>query len=155
MLRNGAGWLGLCGLYLTLAGDAGPHELATGAVVAGLLTLWASRVRARAERQFAGPHGLVRASGRALAALPAQTWRTGLRLIGAAFGRAHPGRALNRPFMHGTGAAPQERGRRAAAILLASLAPSSFVVRADAGRSEALLHVLGPDDAVRDPRWLV
>lgn len=154
ILRTGASWLGLFALYLGLAGQAGLHEALTGAVVAGLLTLWAGRIRGHAARRFAVPAGAARHVGRGLAGLVPATARTGRVLLRAAFAGGHPGHALRRPFRHGPADDPAEAGRRACAVLLASLSPNSFVLRADPGRDEALIHALGEPGPTPDPRWL-
>ena len=38
-------------------------------------------------------------------------------------------------------------------MLLASLTPDRFVLRADPGRDEALVHALGRPGPAPDPRW--
>jgi hypothetical protein len=155
MLRTGAIWFGLFALYLGLAGQAGLHEALTGAIVAGLMTAWAGRVRGHAARRYAFPAGTLRQGGRALAGLLPATVRTGRVLLRAAVSGAQPGHALRRAFAHGPETDPGERGRRACAVLLALLTPDRFVLRADPGRDEALVHALGRPGPAPDPRWLV
>ncbi|GJE79785.1 Na+/H+ antiporter subunit E [Methylorubrum thiocyanatum] len=154
ILRTGALWLGLFALYLGLAGQAGLHEAVTGAVVAALATAWACRVRRHAQRRFAWPAGALRHGGRTFAGLVPATARTGRVLLRAALTGFHPGHALRRPFRRGPADDPAEAGRRACAVLLASLSPDSFVLRADPGRDEALVHALGASGPASDPRWL-
>ncbi|TGE02309.1 hypothetical protein [Methylobacterium nonmethylotrophicum] len=159
MLRLPLVWLGTLALYLLLAGGAGLHEAATGAVVAGLLAAWDWRIRARAERRFAVSRAHLAPWGRALAGLVPATLRTGVALAraipeGGHSGSRHPGHAHRRPFRRGPEDEPGERGRRAGAVLLASLAPDSFVLRADPGRDEVLIHALGRESPPADPRWL-
>lgn len=153
MVRLGV-WLGLFALYLMLAGTVGLHEAATGFVVAGLLTAWARRTGRHAPRRFVLSRAALPWGGRALARLIPATGRTALTLVRAILGHRHPGHAVRRPFLHGPEDDPRERGRRACALLLASLSPDSFVLRADPGRDEALVHSLGPAGSPPDPRWL-
>ncbi|MBD8907784.1 Na+/H+ antiporter subunit E [Methylorubrum zatmanii] len=155
ILRTGAVWLGLLALFLLLAGQIGWHEAVTGAVVAGLATAWAVRIRRHAARRFACSPGTMRHAGRALAGLVPATARTGRVLLRAAITGAHPGHAARRGFPRGQEDHPAEAGRRACAVLLASLAPDSFVLRADPGRDEALIHALGRPGPASDSRWLV
>ena len=98
MLRTGAIWFGLLALYLGLAGQAGLHEALTGAIVAGLMTAWAGRIRGHAARRYAFPAGTLRQGGRALAGLLPATVRTGRVLLRAAVSGAQPGHALRRGF---------------------------------------------------------
>ncbi|CAO4177170.1 hypothetical protein [Methylorubrum populi] len=154
ILRTGTVWLGLLALYLLLAGQVGWHEVATGAVVAGLMTAWTVRIRMLAARHFAYPPGTMRRGGAALAGLVPATARTGRLLLRAGFAGGHPGHAHRRAFLRGREDHPAEAGRRACAVLLASLSPDSFVLRADPGRDEALIHALGRTGPGSDPRWL-
>jgi hypothetical protein len=154
MLRSTLAWLGLLALYLLLAGETGIHEVATGIVVASVMTAWAGRIRAEAKRHFRFSRAHLAPWGRALAGLGPATLRTGAALARAILGGTHPGRAHRRPFRRGPEDEPAERARRAGAVLLASLAPDSFVLRADPGRDEVLLHALGEAPPPADPRWL-
>ncbi|TNC12697.1 hypothetical protein FF100_13580 [Methylobacterium terricola] len=154
MLRSTLAWLGTLALYLLLAGAAGTHEVATGIVVAGLTTAWAGRIRTEAKRHFRFSRTHLAPWSRALAGLGSATLRTGAALARAVLVGSHPGHAHRRPFRRGPEDEPAERARRAGAVLLASLAPDSFVLRADPGRDEALIHALGESPPPADPRWL-
>lgn len=154
MLRSTLAWLGTLALYLLLAGEAGIHEVATGIVMAGLATAWAWRIHNHAKRQFRFSRAHLAPWGRALAGLGPATLRTGAVLARAILLGTRPGHAHRRPFRRGPEDEPAERARRAGALLLASLAPDSFVLRADPGRDEALIHALGETPPPTDPRWL-
>ncbi|MGX7704882.1 hypothetical protein [Methylobacterium sp. Gmos1] len=154
MLRSTLAWLGTLALYLLLAGEAGTHEIATGIVVASLMTAWAWRIRTHAKRQFRVSRAHLAPWGRALAGLGPATLRTGAALARSILVGTHPGHAHRRLFRRGPEDEPAERARRAGAVLLASLAPDSFVLRADPGRDEALIHALGEAPPPADPRWL-
>ncbi|KMO39462.1 hypothetical protein VQ02_10030 [Methylobacterium variabile] len=154
MLRSALTWLGTLALYLLLAGEAGSHEVATGIVVASLMTAWAWRIRTAAKRHFRVSCAHLAPWGRALAGLGPATLRTGAVLARAILVGTHPGHAHRRPFRRGPEDEPAERARRAGAVLLASLAPDSFVLRADPGRDEVLIHALGETPPPADPRWL-
>lgn len=151
MLRT---WCATAALYLLLAGSTSASELASGAVVALLATLWAGGTRGLAPRRFATAPGHLRAWARALRHLPIATLRTGAMLWRVAIGGGAPGRAHRTVFARGPEDDPATRGRRATALLAASLAPDAYVVRAAPGRGEVLLHALGPVPGDVDPRWL-
>ena len=154
MLRGTLAWLGTLALYLLLAGEAGTHEVATGIVVASLMSAWAGRIRTDATRHFCFSCAHLAPWGRALASLAPATLRTGSVLVRAILVGNHPGHAHRCPFRRGPEDEPAERARRAGAVLLASLAPDSFVLRADPGRDEVLIHALGETPPPTDPRWL-
>lgn len=154
MLRSTLAWLGTLAVYLLLAGGAGIHEVATGIGVASLTTAWAGRIRTHATRHFRFSRVHFAPWGRALAGLGSATLRTGVALVRAILVGTHPGHAHRRPFRRGPEDEPAERARRAGAVLLASLAPDSFVLRADPGRDEALIHAFGETPPPADPQWL-
>ncbi|AWN53554.1 hypothetical protein [Methylobacterium sp. 17Sr1-1] len=154
MLRSTLAWLGTLALYLLLAGEASTHEIATGIVVASLVTAWAGRIRTGAKRHFRFSRAHLAPWGRALWGLGPATLRTGAALTRVILVGTHLGHAHRRPFRRGPEDEPAERARRAGALLLASLAPDSFVLRADPGRDEALIHALGETPPPADPLWL-
>lgn len=139
--------------YLLFAGQFSGHELATAAVLACGATLWTFLIRRCAPRRFAlsWRHLFVwlHASG---AAAPA-TLRVGAVLARAALLGGSPGRTTTAGLLRGAEDDERDRARRATAVLAASLAPDSFVVRAQPRHDEVLLHtVLAP--RTRDTRWL-
>ncbi|MGN6314602.1 MAG: hypothetical protein ACTHMO_12705 [Rhodanobacteraceae bacterium] len=139
--------------YLLFAGKFSVHEFETAAVLAAGAVLWTFLIRRCAPRRFA------------LSRLDALVW---LKVIGAAapatlrvFGAlarvavvgGSPGREGIARFLRGAENDPRDRTRRANAVLAASLAPDSFVVRARPRHEGALLHTILPPRA-RDARWL-
>jgi hypothetical protein len=129
----------LAGLYLILAGQVSTDEVVSGAICAGSASAISLLVRHRAERrfQFSGCGGL-RVLTKALAALPAETWRVASRLARPAI----PPGALRRRPSPAAEPGPRAAASRAITILSASLAPNSYVVAELAGRPQLLLHVL-------------
>ena len=101
MLRSTVAWLGTLALYLLLAGDAGTHEVATGIVVASLMTAWAGRIRRHAKRRFRASRAYLAPWGRALAGLGPATLRTGAALVRTILLGSHPGHAHRRLFRRG------------------------------------------------------
>lgn len=140
--------------YLLFAGRFSVHEFAVAAVLACGATIWTWMIRNCAPRHFAfswrHPYAWMHAIG---SAVPA-TWHVFRVLARVVVFGASPGRASAAPFMRGAEDDPRERARRASAVLAASLAPDSFVVRAEPGHDEVLTHTLLPPRA-RDARWLL
>lgn len=140
----------LAGLYLILAGQVSTDEVVAGAICAGSAAAISLVVCHRAERrfQFSGCGGR-RVLTKALAALPAETWRVASRLARPAI---PPGALRHRP---GPAAEPGPRvaALHAITILSASLAPNSYVVAELTGRPQLLLHVLAdPEHRQGDER---
>ncbi len=139
--------------YLLFAGQFSGHELATAAVLASGATTWTFVIRRCASRRFAFSwrHAFVwlRAIG---SAAPATLRVFGVLARVAMFGGS-PGSAESVTFLRGGEGDPCDRARRANAVLTASLAPDSFVVRAQPRHDEALIHTILPPRP-RDPRWL-
>lgn len=86
--------------------------------------------------------------------MPAASLRTGLALTRMVFRSAPAGRADAVPFRERAVGDPAERARRVTALLAASLAPASYVVRMDPGRAEVLLHGIDSRPQVHDREWL-
>ncbi|MBV9841935.1 MAG: hypothetical protein JOY99_10500 [Sphingomonadaceae bacterium] len=141
------------GGYLMLAGQVSATEAATALILAGLLVAWcftdAARVRAVAEW---GEH--LRRWWSAIVHLAPAVLHTGAKLVRAAVRGDVRGRALVIPFVHGPQDDPSDGARRATAVLAASLAPDSFVVRLPPGRDKAVLHAIVAPPELPDPRWL-
>jgi len=154
MFRTGGIWLGGFALYLTLAGHMGSHEIWTGAAVASLTTLWTWRLHARVPRHFMISRAHLAPWLRGLARLLPATLRTGTALLRAVGPTRHPGHAHRWIFQQGHEDDPVARGRRASAVMLASLAPDNFVLRTDPGNGEVLIHALGEAVPQPDPQWL-
>lgn len=148
-------WCAAAALYLLLAGSATPSELGAAVAVAVAATLWAWGTRRAAPRLFAGTPGHSRAWGRAARGLGPATWRTGAVLVRVAIAGGSPARVRATAFVRGPEDDPATRGRRATALLAASLAPDTYVLRAAPGRAEVLLHAIVDTSADTDPRWLL
>ena len=71
----------------------------------------------------------------------------------ALFGRS-PGRLLDIRFERGGEDEACNRARRASAVLIASLGPDNFVVRAPPGKNGVLMHAITPENSSRDAQWL-
>lgn len=147
-------WSAAFALYLLLAGQVSAGEAATGAVLASLAVLWAGAVRGHAWRRLAFSRGHVRPWLRTLAGLVPATVRTGMALARVAALGGSPAKSIQHRFVRGEEDAPRDRGRRATALLAASLAPDSFVLRAEPSRDVVTLHAIVPAADDPDPHWL-
>lgn len=147
--------VGYAALYLLLAGTLSVPEGATAVLVGILAGAWTLVIRHQCQRRFGVPSGLPRSCARAVRLLVCGTLRgTGI-LSSVGCGARVRGKPLRVEFHPGVRESPPERTRRALALLGASVAPDSFVVRLDHGR-EALLHSVGsPGNRAHDPRWLL
>lgn len=151
----GLGWCAAFGLYLLFAGQPSGSELGAGAVLATLATGWSVLVRRCGSGSFRGRRAHWRPLLAGLRKLLPATLRTGLVLARVATRGGSPGRPMLQPFARGDRDDPRDRARRATALLVASLAPDSFVLRAAPERSEVLLHAIVPPGGDPDPRWLI
>lgn len=148
-------WCAACGGYLLFAGMVqSRHELITAAVLASGALAWAWMIRRCGHRCFV------------LSFAHAIEWAKAVVTLGSAlagtfpvfakavlFGRS-PGRLLEIPFQRGTENDASDSARRASAVLIASLGPDNFVVRAPPKRDCVLMHTILSSNASRDPRWL-
>lgn len=141
-------------LYLVLAGQVSADEIVAAIGLGGGATGWYALARRCSPRRFVFSNDHVRPWLRAVGALAPATVRTAGVLLRVAITGGAPGKAVEQAFSTGPDAGPRDRARRASAVLAASLSPESFVVRAEVGRSEALVHAITPMP-LRDPRWLV
>lgn len=140
--------------YLLFAGQFSAHELAVAAVLACGATAWAQAIRRCAPRHFAFSWRHLYVWLRAIGSAVPATLRIFGVLARVALVGGSPGRANATAVMRGAEDDPRDRARRASAVLAASLAPDSFVVRAEPGHDEVLIHTLLPPRA-RDSRWLL
>lgn len=139
--------------YLLFAGEFSAHELAVAAVLACGATLWSLVIRHCASRRFAFSWRYAFVWLRAIgSAVPATLRVSGVLARVAMLGGA-PGSAESVTFLRGAEDDPRDRARRANAVLTASLAPDSFVVRAQPQHDDALIHTILPPRP-RDARWL-
>lgn len=155
MVATGLGWAAAFALYLLFAGRLGGSEVAAGAALATLATGWAAFVRRCGERSFRGWRAHGRPVLRALAHLAPATLRSGIVLLRVAARGGSPARPMPCAFVRGGRDDPHDCARRATALLIASLAPDSFVLRAAPDRSDVLLHGIFGPPADPDPRWLM
>jgi len=146
--------LTLFGAYLLFAGSASASELLTSAALAILATAWSMALRHVSGARFRFSRAHLRPWARAWLDVPAATWKTGLALVRALVRREPAGRADTAPFRSGASDDPVERARRATAVLAASLAPASYVVRAEPGGSTALMHGITDRPPGADREWL-
>ncbi|MBV8972858.1 MAG: Na+/H+ antiporter subunit E [Sphingomonadaceae bacterium] len=140
------------GAYLLFVGQVSKSELWTGGGLALAVAGWTIAARACHARMLGIGADHLRPWLLALAGLPWATLRTAGVLVAALFGRQGPGATVS-PFVHGPADAAGDNGRRATAVLAASLAPDSFVVRTPQGEDKVLVHRLVAGNAP-DPRWL-
>lgn len=148
-------WCAACGGYLLFAGQVkSPHELATAAVIASAMWYWAYSIRRCAHPCFALSFAHVREWAKATAALGPALARTFPVFVKAALSGHASGHLLTIRFERGREDAACDRARRASAVLIASLGPDNFVVRAPLKKSDVLIHTILPESVPRDPRWL-
>ncbi len=150
-----ATWIAACGGYLLFVGVVNSrHELITAAVLATGAAVWAWAIRQRGHRSFALSSAHATEWTKAVASLGPAIARTfPIFVAGALLGRA-PARALEVSFRRGAEGGASDAARRASAVLIASLGPDNFVVRAPPGKDCVLMHAILPQNASRDPRWL-
>lgn len=149
------GWCAACGGYLLFAGEVrNPHELITAAVLAGAAWYWAFTIRRCGSRHFAMSRFHAREWAKAVFSLGPAIARTFAIFAKAALLGGSPGRLLEIRFARGAEDDARDGARRASAVLIASLGPDGFVVRARPGCDRVLMHAILAENASRDPRWL-
>ncbi|HET7587606.1 MAG TPA: hypothetical protein VFL45_05950 [Gammaproteobacteria bacterium] len=153
-VRTGMVWCSAFAGYLLFAGTVSSHELATSAALAAGAVAWSLSILHCSSRRYALTPAHAVAWLKATAGLVAALGSTLLVFIKAAALGTSPGRALELPFLRGAEDDPEDRARRATAVLIASLAPDNFVVRAPPHKDRVLVHTIVPGDATRDSRWL-
>jgi hypothetical protein len=142
-------------LYLAFAGTFGISELAMAVCCGILAVMWSCLVRRHSQRRFRFTRALYDFAAQTPRLLLTGTSRTtGVLLKVVILGTHRAGRALKVEFDPGRRDSGRDRSRRVLAVLIASLAPDSFVVRLDRGRT-ALLHSIVAPQSVRDPRLLI
>lgn len=147
-------WCSAFAGYLLFAGTVSSHELSTSAVLASGAVLWAYAILRCSPRRYAMTLAHVIAWSKAIRGLVPAIVRTWIVLLQTAVLGGSPGRALEISFSRGPEDEPEDRARRASAVLIASLAPDSYVVRAAQGRDRVLIHTILRSNGARDPRWL-
>jgi hypothetical protein len=140
--------------YLLFEGTLSMHELVTAAALAGGAVAWAFTILHCSPRRFAMSFAHATPWFKAIAGVPSAVWRALLVFIRVAALGGSPGRSPELPFLRGAGDDPEERARRASAVLIASLAPDNFVIRTPPHKDRVLMHTILKGDDARDPRWL-
>lgn len=154
-IARSATWIAACGGYLLFEGVVdSPHELITAGVIATAATVWASAIRRCGHLRFALSPAHAIEWGKAVASLgPAIAQTFPIFVKGALFGRP-AGHLIEIPCRRGAEGGARDAARRASAVLIASLGPDNFVVRAPPKKDCVLMHAILPRNASRDPRWL-
>ncbi|MGH8189880.1 MAG: hypothetical protein ACREP2_00350 [Rhodanobacteraceae bacterium] len=148
-------WCAACGGYLLYVGEVtNLHELITAAVLATGASVWASGIHRCGRRRFALSLAHTGEWAKAVGALGPAIAKTFLVFARAALFERSQGRLLEIPFDRGAEDSPRDAARRASALLIASLGPDNFVVRAKPEHDCVLMHAILPGNASRDPRWL-
>lgn len=145
-------WIVLTGIYLVLAGQVSGTEAAMAVVGGGLGAAWTRAVRRASPRSYRFEIADGKALWLAVAHLPRATIGVAAAFAGAS-PSAGPGRGPSRRFVRGRRADPRAAGRRALAVLAASLAPDSFVLRVPERRDAMRLHALTDGAPEGDERW--
>jgi multisubunit Na+/H+ antiporter MnhE subunit len=140
-------------LYLVFAGTVSTSELIAAILVGILATLWAYLVQRHSEQRFRYTMELNILLPRMVRLVVQGTYRTTIALLKSALTGISPGKALRVDFEPGPRDSATDRTRRALAVLAASLAPDSFVVRLDRGR-ETLVHSITNTNSKRGRRLL-
>jgi hypothetical protein len=148
-------WIAACGGYLLFEGVVdSPHELITAGVIATAATAWAWAIQRCGHLRFALSPAHAIEWAKAVASLgPAIVKTFPVFVEGALRGRSR-GRLLEIPLRRGAEHGASDAARRASAVLIASLGPDNFVVRAPPKKNCVLMHAILPQNASRDPRWL-
>lgn len=145
-------WLVAAAAYLLFAGHFSAEELVAAAAIGALGAAWWSLVHRTAEIDLQLKVGAAGAMARAVVGLPLASLRASGRLVAIIFG-AKGGRIVAEPFDTGRQNDAAEVGRRAVALLAASVAPDSFVVRVDKEAHLLRSHVILSSPSPADPRW--
>jgi hypothetical protein len=148
-------WCAACGGYLLFEGVVdSSHELVTAVVLATAATAWVWAIRRCGHLRFKLSPAHAVEWARAAASLgPAIVKTFPVFVEGALLGRSR-GRLLEIPFRRGAERGAHDAARRASAVLIASLGPDNFVVRAPPEQDCVLMHAILRENASRDPRWL-
>lgn len=146
-------WFVLAGFYLFLAGSIGTVE-----VIAMLVCCTLGAALALGLSLVAREHFIVRPAPRAifrpLVALVPEFFTLGRELMSIAIHGAgrHQGGYVHQRYAFGA-ATPREAGRRAITTIGVSLAPRTFLVRANRADGTLLLHGLPPKPTSSDEQW--
>ncbi|HET6586462.1 MAG TPA: hypothetical protein VFG67_01655 [Oleiagrimonas sp.] len=148
-------WCAACGGYLLFASQVkSPHEWFTAVGVASGMWYWAYTIRRCGHQDFAMSLSHAREWAKATAALGPAIAKTFPVFVKAALLGRSPGHLLDIRFQRGQEENACDGARRASAVLIASLGPDNFVVRAPLEKNCVLMHAILPQNSSRDPRWL-
>jgi len=140
--------------YMLLAGQVSATEIGTAVVLGVLAAAWHHAASGVSRRTFAAGAGQAARWTSAFLRMPGGVRRSLWPLARAAIMGGGAGKSLRVRFARRAADDPAEAARRATAVLAASLAPDSFVVRVRTSRDEVLMHSLAPGQSPPDPRWL-
>lgn len=136
--------------YLLFAGAFTTVELVAAVICGAAAAVWAAAVCRVARHKMRIGAGGVLAAGRALAGLPKAVLQVTAVLLRAIIGGAR-GDLRTQGFEPGPRESAVDAGRRAVALLAASLSPQAYVVRSEEGRQWLLVHSLAASPENR--RW--
>lgn len=151
MVEAGISWVVLSSLYLALAGTLTVPEAGAAAVCGGLGAIWVRQIGRCGDHHLIITAGSLRPLLPALAKLPRETLRVGLRLLRAAVrgdvtgeDRAVPPALASHCPLHEDG--PRTAGARALAVLATSFSPDTYVLRLERERGRIRVHAILPAD---------
>ncbi len=130
------------------------HELVTAVALATGAVVWSASIRRVGQARFTLSPAHAVEWARAMASLAPAIVRTAPMFSLAAWSGHMSGCLLEIPFRRGAADGAADAGRRAAAVLIASLGPDNFVVCAPPDEDGVLMHAIVPSNASRDARWL-
>lgn len=145
-------WLAAAGVYLVFAGQLTTDELVAAALIGLAGALWWFSVQRKAQVRLRLEPAAAGAAVRAVVGLPQACVRVAARFCAIITG-GKGGRIVEEAFETGRQNEPRDFGRRAVALLAASLAPDSFVVRVDKEAHRLRSHVVLTHPQPSHPRW--
>jgi hypothetical protein len=147
-------WLLFAAGYLLLAGQLTLDETML-ALSFGLISALFSRALSRlGSLHFRFNPQAISAIGRALAELPTATGRVAVIFISAVI-KGRTGRMETQRFAIGRSHGSVAMGRRAVALLSASLSPDQFVLQTSEVDHSVMMHSLSESNCAPNSRWLV
>ncbi|WP_210245081.1 hypothetical protein [Methylobacterium haplocladii] len=148
-MEVGLSWFVLTGVYLGLAGSLSAEEVGAAVICGGLGAIWVRQLGRCGDHHLMIRPAALKPLLTALARLPGETLRVGLRLLRAVVrgdvageDRAvQPAQAAHCPLNED---GPQTAGTRAVAVLAASLSPDTYVLRLERARGRICVHAILP-----------
>jgi len=142
-----ARWIFLTALYIAFAGQTSAAEIIAGSLAGGIAAGFSLLLRAEAGQRFQ-----MRAPWASLAPRLARALLHDTGLVAGAALAGHRGQVIRQPFAE-AGDNMRVAGRRALAILFASVAPNGFVL--EFGRNSFDIHRLASAPPAADREWAV